>query len=392
LDSTKYGDSRVFNFREYLKANSDLPQSWNYASALRDWLQFGAARGRNSHTNFHVREYASINSVFASEASNDIFRAVAHYLDVGIAASLVSISQIPVAGFPVLRQPAFDQFPSATPYVAAWNTGTAAITDRPTVDFSGNTGLVVPGNRSLNQWQLPGASGGGGVLPSAVQQYNGWLGVSIDTRSTQMARAVSRWPSDDPVAFNLGVAYKVPPTELPLPFSSPNRGIVWEGEIQIPIGVSKGQNGAYVIVYHLLRDRTTGSYIWIGVVVFDARGALLSPTYLAFDNCVACTQFLIASSHLGSSVAWHSPLPSSMVYTGQPFRDIRQIGFTISGTQLVSAIRAAKAAYPRLSDMSENPSDYFLHNWNIDFELGSASLGDAWLTASFRLIRAGFLQ
>ena len=385
LDSAKYLDSRVFSSLEYRRVSSDLAADTPESVLRRHWLQFGAAEGRVAHPNVSMPDYLALNPAVALAVANDPARALRQFIDSGIAVGSPAKRSVSPA-MPLLQQPTISEYVDKQPTLSIFSLGRSAHSGTASDELSRVTGLVVPNPRDGRQWQIAGATAVGTQLPGIVQQYNGWFGVSLDSRSIKAAWEAYA-PPDTPALVNYNVPCLAPYSACPKPYAA--RGLFADVELQIPTAGSASNGAAYVNIYFLLRDITTGQFIWVGTYVYDTRGSILNQSYVQYDNCAQCTGYVIAASQLGGTLNWHTKTPGSLSYTGAPFRELRHVAFTISGDEFLRRIAAVKAQFPALSTMSSNPADYELRNFNIDVELGGRQYGDAWIAMSARVLGAG---
>jgi len=393
----RYLDSRAFDAGYYLEANPDLAAVARTALEAREhWLLAGLSEGRRAHRNVAVQEYLALNDEARSRTGGDYVAAVNDYLTIGIPTGLHGIAapilNVGATLIPVLAQPTLAEQPVDRVMVSFWNMGPGATGERPSADLSRWTGLAVPSPRADAQWSVPGWNPGqGGSGPAAVQIYNGWVGISNDSRTSRPAWEALNASPDTPIDINL--SYQFPGNQnTPKPFVGPNRGLVWEADMQIPTAGRTGSAASYAIQYFFLRDDLSNTFVAYGTVLFDIRGGDLPGQYIAYDACSLCTQFMVISSHLGLGPPWHKALPGSATYTGQSYAEIRRIGLTIDAAQFIEGIKAAKQRFPALAGLSEDPATWHVTTWVLDVEVGALTRGDAWIGASVRVVRAGLLQ
>lgn len=388
----RFADSRVFDPVYYLEANPDLsPLLTSSAQARAHWLAVGLAEGRVGHRNFMTRDYLSLNPSVTARAAATPVAATDDYLLLGIPAGLAALANPQpnegAARVPVLAQPTLKEQGTGQTIIGFWNVGRNATSGRPGADLSALTGLAVPAPRDVHQWALPGSDGrmDQGVGPVAAQIYNGWLGISNDSRSGRSVWAALGVSPDTPIDVNVSH----PTAGLVKPFAAPNSRLVFEADVQIPRAGRTGTAASYMVQYFFMNDESTGQNIAFGTLLFDVRGENFQSDYIAYDACSTCTNFLIATTKLGVGSPWHATLPGTTSYAGSTFSEIRRVGFTVSGSQFITAIRAAKARFTGLAAVSEDPARWKMTNWVIDVETGGLAGGDAWIGTSIRPIRAG---
>ncbi len=393
---SRFLDSRVFAARYYVESNADIAASVTSDSAARDhWLFVGIREGRKAHSNFAVQEYLSMNPAARQRTSGNFAAAIDDYLTVGVPNGLTGIAS-PILNegpqaIPMLAQPTLAEQLINRPIVGFWSLGRNAIGDRPAADLSPFTGLAVPAPRTGAQQGVAGWNANASFGPAAAQIYNGWVGISNDTRAGRALYAAQQASPDTPIDINFAYGYTLD-INNPRPFADGNRGLVWETDMQIPTAGRIGGANSYAIQYFFLRDDVTGIFISYGTLVFDTRGSSFPDRYIAYDACSLCTQFLIVQTKLGSGAPWHSLVPYSTSFTGQTYREIRRVGFTIDAAQFLAAIRTAKLQYPAIAGVSEDVTKWRVTAWVLDIENGAVTTGDSWIGASVRLLRAGVLR
>lgn len=389
----RYLDSRVFDGWYYRELHATVPAiaSGTTADLARHWLVSGIDEGRQAHRNFAVREYLALHAEVRARTDGSTVAAIDDYLTNGVSDGLPGIAVATTPATAVLAQPALREQPIGAVFIGFWNMGRDAIASRPGGDLSPWTGLALPAPRNTAQWAVGSWPAGpmDGRGPVAAQIYNGWVGISTDSRSGRTAWAAQGASPDTPIDINLTYHFPSGPGGIPKPFGDGSTGLVWEADLQVPTLGSTGQAAAYLIQYFFLRDDVSQAFVAYGTVLLDSRGASFPQQLIAYDACSACTRFLIVQTKLGSGAPWHSIAPGSTIYAGHPYREIRRVALTISPTQFVEGIRAAKQRYPELAGLSEVPSTWRVATWVLDVEVGALTQGEAWIGASVRPIRAG---
>lgn len=238
------------------------------------------------------------------------------------------------------------------------NMGTDAASAAVTWDVGRYTGFRPAEGESLARFQRGPAPTPEG---SAVQMRRNEIGIWID--------------SDHPRP-KLGLLLPVCPAywwwdvkTAPRPFVDATRELAMAFDMQVPTADRAGGSEVYVCAYFLLRDQKTGRHFWLGASLFDLRGAAKFPDLVHFDDWEGGTNLPILFTALNDHSAWLHPGPGSQCFQDQPFAGYRHFEFRVGSAELRTAVQAMKRRWPKLAEMSEEPSDYQLTHFNINPEV-----------------------
>jgi hypothetical protein len=161
--------------------------------------------------------------------------------------------------------------------------------------------------------------------------------------------------------------------------------------MQVPTAEREGQTEVYVCAYFLLRDQRSGRQFWLGASLFDPRGAARFPDTVHFDDWEGGTQLPILYTALNDRSAWLHPGPGSAHFADQPFSPYRHFDFRVGSQELLTAVKAMKRRWPKLAEVSEEPSDFQLTHFNVNPEVYSPNGSRGRLGLALRNIRLQIL-
>ena len=164
------------------------------------------------------------------------------------------------------------------------------------------------------------------------------------------------------ISYNYDTSYPI------FPFADGHSKLVYDVQLQVPTAYTYGPAAAYVVGYFVLLDTTSNYQMYYGAAIFSTIGN--NQEIVMLDNCPLCTGHPIVIGVAGIDGMFTSnPDGSSTPYQTQTWLGFKDFSFSISGTQLMTALQAIKAKYPAMGFLSDDPSKYLLTNVDLNPEL-----------------------
>ena len=116
------------------------------------------------------------------------------------------------------------------------------------------------------------------------------------------------------------------------------------------------------------------------------------PDTVHVDNWEGGTQLPILFSALNHESQWLHPGPASAMFTDKPFDAYRKIEVRVTSAEIRAALVAMKKTMPKLTEVSEVPSDYQLIHFNINPEVYAPQGSRGQLGLSLRDIRVELIS
>jgi len=229
-------------------------------------------------------------------------------------------------------------------------------------DFSG---FYPSGDLTLSQRGQPGYGA------CAIQMQGTTVGFQLHTWST---------PPDDPHPYDLlngslvyNWWYSYPPygwrydtSTVKLKYLLRVPTVYWEGE---------GKSVPYAYAALVLKDETTGTKIWYGMVNYDPRGT--SHEYIGWDPGTAMA---IIATYYNSSTQYCTLAPFSSTTQSNTWNTWKYFECIITRQNLIHALQDLNLTHPL--GVSTNPGDYTIFQLSLQTEIywpdGNAHMGAAY--------------
>ncbi len=226
------------------------------------------------------------------------------------------------------------------------------------------------------------------------------LSAVTDATAVQVnGREIGIWIDSDHPRPALGSLLPITPaywwwdmSRAPTPFKIADRELSMSFDLKVPTATKTGKAIPYITMNFLFRDARSQQQFWLAASLYDPRGKAALPDTVHVDNWEGGTQLPILFSALNHESQWLHPGPASAMFTDKTFDAYRKIEVRVTSAEIRAALVAMKKAMPKLTAVSEVPSDYQLIHFNINPEVYAPQGSRGQLGLSLRDIRVELIS